>query len=80
MGLRWVLQNTGPQCKTCNEFSNNKGEPEKFAEYLDRQYGPGTAQVMTGLKHEEFHHTCDDLINYIKTLKMVLKSHHLKTQ
>jgi hypothetical protein len=80
MGLRWVLQNTGPQCRNCNEFSSNKGEPEKFAEYLDRTHGPGTSQQMKDMRHTEYHHTPDEIMEYIETIKIMLKSHHLKTQ
>ena len=37
MSTRWLLDNLGVQCLTCNRVDN--GRPEKFAEYIDRTYG-----------------------------------------
>lgn len=41
---RYDLKNLAPQCKVCNQ--NNEGEMEKFAEYIDRIYGKGTAESL----------------------------------
>ena len=41
MSTRWLLDNLGVQCLTCNRVDN--GRPEKFAEYIDRTYGKGHA-------------------------------------
>ena len=41
---RWHVKNTAPQCYGCNIGS--QGQQFKFSKYLDKKYGPGTAQHM----------------------------------
>lgn len=41
---RWHVKNTAPQCYGCNIGS--QGMQFKFSKYLDKKYGPGTAQHM----------------------------------
>ncbi len=41
---RYDMKNLGVQCRTCNCF--NDGEEDKFAEFIDSFYGPGTAESL----------------------------------
>lgn len=42
---RYDEKNTGPQSRSSNRF--NQGEQYKFGLYLDRKYGPKTAEKVT---------------------------------
>ena len=44
MSTRFELRNTSPQCPGCNH--SNDGESDLMADYLDRTWGPGTAEKM----------------------------------
>ena len=39
---RWLIKNTAPQCYACN--IGNQGAQFQMSKYLDKKYGPGTAQ------------------------------------
>lgn len=41
LSTRWDEQNCAPQCYDCQ--GRNNGERLKFAEWIDKTYGPGTA-------------------------------------
>lgn len=41
---RFHEKNTHPQCSNCN--GKNKGEQGKHAIYIDKRYGPGTAEML----------------------------------
>lgn len=44
MSTRFDTRNCAPQCVLCNQ--RNLGEPEKFAMYIDRVHGEGTADTL----------------------------------
>lgn len=44
MATRWDERNVQFQCRVCNGFRS--GEQYAFAQNLDRQYGPGTADEL----------------------------------
>lgn len=44
LSTRWEEKNCGLQCVSCNLF--NQGKQFEFSMYLNRKYGPGTADLM----------------------------------
>lgn len=49
LSTRWRLENTKPQCPTCNTYNN--GQPAIFAERLSKEYGP---EILTELSKDNF--------------------------
>ncbi|WP_430811294.1 MULTISPECIES: recombination protein NinG [unclassified Carboxylicivirga] len=64
-------QNVHPQCKRCNGPEGG-GEPEKMARYIDRLYGPGTAQHLQALSKLSHHWSRFDYIELIEKYKSML--------
>src|SRR5574338_558741 len=56
---RYREQNCHPQCTSCNQFK--KGEQFKHGQYIDKKYGPGTADFIMSLEHQIFKRTPYDL-------------------
>ncbi len=52
IATRWDEKNCAPQDIACNIFRH--GEPEKFAAWIDTEYGPGTAEKLRGEAHKPF--------------------------
>ena len=67
MSTRWLLDNLGVQCLTCNRVDN--GRPDKFAEYIDRTYGKGHADWIRALAKQVAHFTIEDIDAITKKAK-----------
>lgn len=52
MATRWTEMNCAPQDIACNIFRH--GEPEKFAAYIDRTHGEGSAAALRELAQTSF--------------------------
>lgn len=53
MATRYFVMNLAPQCMDCNMF--NDGQQEKFAMYIDRVHGKGTALSLKRLAGTTVH-------------------------
>ena len=59
--------NMAAQCKFCN--SRMKGEADKFALYIDKKYGEGTAQRLRATENQLKTYTRFDYLEMIKLYK-----------
>lgn len=53
LATRYDMRNLAPQCEDCNCFYD--GEEKKFAEFIDRFYGDGTAKALKIQAREIMH-------------------------
>jgi hypothetical protein len=72
MATRYDLQNCGPQCTTCNVA--NDGMEEDHAAYIDKTYGPGTADKLRKKAEAERKFMAYELNGMLEELKKELKA------
>lgn len=72
MTTRWHIQNSGEQCRLCN--STHDGKEDDHAEYIDRTYGPGTADQLRRLGKGEAHFSERELQSMYEELKSEVKA------
>jgi hypothetical protein len=72
MTTRYHLQNCGEQCSTCNCVHDGRQDIHKY--YIDKTYGPGTADKLEKLGHDEAHFSDHELKAMTEELKKELKA------
>ena len=69
---RYHEKNTSAQCVGCNMFK--AGEQYKFAQYIDKKYGDGTADLLQHLATETHQWKIFELEEMIETYKSKIKA------
>lgn len=64
---RWIEKNTAPQCYGCN--IGDQGRQYAMSKYLDKKYGPGTAEHMYQRSKDSRKYTNEELIQLTKYYK-----------
>lgn len=67
MATRWNAMNLAPQCRTCNR--HHCGRSAKFAEAIDAQYGPGTADSLVALGNQIVKFDTDEILEIANRAK-----------
>lgn len=73
LATKFYLKNLGCQCKQCN--GPGDGEPQKFARYIDRKHGLGTAKEIEYMAMKAVNWGRIEYIELIEDYKELLKKH-----